>query len=200
MPMLRRLIPVTALLAVATGARAQDYEERRGAGATIGIGASSAGVNCTPQCGGDRYSGPTYLLRGTAAVTPQLTLAAEADEFQQNIQTQSGPGNWRMVWIMLEAIWYLREEEGIYVKAGFGSAQVRANATFPTVGAIDLNATNIGFVAGVGRDFRLTSNFGVTLYADYLSTPRTVSYLNGAQQNARMGADVLNIGLGFSVF
>lgn len=196
-----KLAPLAALLFAATTARAQDYDAgRTGAGATLAISPSSAGINCTPRCGGDRVSGPTYTFRGTEAVTTQFSLAVEADAFQQNVQTISGPGNWRMTWVMVAALWYPREDQDVYIEFGFGGAYVQANATFPTVGAIDLSSTNVGYVMGIGRDFRLTPHVGLTAHLDYLTTPRSVTYLSGTQQNARMGADIINIGLGLSVF
>lgn len=105
-----------------------------------------------------------------------------------------------MTWLMISAQWYPQEDGDVFAKVGFGSALVRANVTFPSVGALDLSTTNVGFTVGIGRDIRLTEHLGVTLTADYLTTPRSVAFLNGAEQNARVGADVLKIGLGVSVF
>lgn len=91
MPTALRLVAAAALC-VGTAAGAQDYDAgRAGATATLSLGASSAGVNCTPRCGGDRNSGPTYSFRGMEALNPQFSLGVEADVFQQRVQTVSGP-------------------------------------------------------------------------------------------------------------
>lgn len=73
----------TALFAVlGPTVGAQDFgAERRGLSASVGLGASSAGVACVPKCKLERYSGASFLLRGAAHVTPQLAIVFEANGF-----------------------------------------------------------------------------------------------------------------------
>lgn len=201
MPTPRRLALMTALLVAAIRAEAQDYTaERNGMSATLGVGLSSAGLTCSPRCSGDRRTGPTFQLRGAAAVSPQFTLVVEGNTFQQSVETPSGPGNWRLTWVTIGFLWYPHEDEDLFLKVGVGGTVLHANATFDTVGALDLNTRDLGFVVGVGRDYRLSANYGFTLYADYSAAPRSVAYLHDVDSGARMGGDVLNLGLGFSVF
>ncbi|HVZ49457.1 MAG TPA: hypothetical protein VG916_11780 [Gemmatimonadaceae bacterium] len=201
MTMSRRLVPAVALCVAASGARAQDYvPTRNGMTATFGVGISSAGLNCTPACASDRRSGPTFQVRGAAAVAPQLTLAIEGNSFQQNTPTASGSASWRLLWVTIGALWYPREDEDFFVKIGVGGTILHANPVFDSVGAINLNTRDVGLVLGVGRDYRLSDSYGLTLYADFLTAPRSIAYLHNSDSGARLGADVLNVGLGFSVF
>lgn len=196
-----RLLPLLAVSIAAPYAGAQDYVPlRHGVMMTVGAGVSSAGLSCTPACSADRRAGPTYQGRLGVALSPQLSVGIEANSFQQNVPTASGPGSWRLLWATVVAQWYLHEEEDTFVKVGFGTISFNANPVFSSVGAVDLTTRDFGFVAGLGRDYRLGEHFGVTLYADYLTAARSAALAHGNDSGARLGGDLIVVGLGFSLF
>jgi hypothetical protein len=205
MPTLQRFLVAAAVVAAVAGqpalARAQDYAAARaGLAAAVGVGISSAGITCTPRCGGDRSTGPTYTIRGVANVNPQLAVVVEGNGFYHAVPRAEGAGRWQLTWVTLGAMWYPTEEGDAYLRVGFGAAITHAHATFPTVGALDLNTRDVGMVIGVGRDYRLTERYGFTLHADYMVTPQSVGYLYAVDSGAKVGADVINVGIAAIVF
>ncbi|MDA1081291.1 MAG: hypothetical protein O2973_06375 [Gemmatimonadetes bacterium] len=205
MKMIRRIAHASVAAAIAAGlatsAGAQGvYNERAGMTASIGVGAGTAGLSCVPKCKGDRLSGPVLLIRGAANVAPQLTIALEANLFNASFPIANGTGGWALSWVTLNAQWYPKAEENFFIKAGAGLGLVRAHATFPEVGALDMHANSVGLVVGIGRDFRLTSKMGVSIYADYMSTTRSVGLIAEADSGARLSADVISIGLAAFIF
>ncbi|MCC7194870.1 MAG: hypothetical protein IT356_04870 [Gemmatimonadaceae bacterium] len=191
----------TALAAAPRPAGGQDYlDDRRGIAAAVGGGLSSAGLNCNPRCSGDRRAGPVFTARGIGYITPHLAVAVSADGYYQSVARAGGAGRWQMNWFTLGAMWYPREDGDVYFRAGMGAAIMHAHTTFPSVGALDLDTRHVGFVAGVGRDYRLWRGYGVTAFADYLFTPRSTGYLYGVESGAEVGADVLTIGIAAIVF
>jgi hypothetical protein len=124
----------------------------------------------------------------------------EADGFYHAVPRAEGQGRWQLMWVTLGAMWYPTEEGDAYVRVGFGAAITHVHATFPTVGALDLNTRDIGFIVGVGRDYRLTDQYGFTIHADYMATPRSIGYLYAVDSGAKVGADVINIGIAAIVF
>lgn len=205
MPTPRSLFLASALVAgvvtLPPSAGAQDYyAARSGLAAAVGVGASSAGITCSPRCNGDRSTGPTFTLRGVANVTPQLAVLVEANGFYQSVSREEGAGRWQLTWVTLGGMWYPTEEGDAYVRVGFGAAIAHVHATFPTVGALDLNTRDVGLIIGVGRDYRLSDNFGFTVHADYMMSPKSTGYLYAVDSGAKVGADVINLGIAAIVF
>jgi hypothetical protein len=197
----RTIVLVGLLCGTAGTAVAQDYlPERYGMTAALGVGAATAGIACNPRCQGDRQTGPVYQVRGAANVTPQFTIAIEGNVFNKTFSTSNGEGRWQLIWGTLGFLWYPTAESETYVKVGIGASVWHAHTTFPDVGALDLNTHNLGFVAGVGRDYRLSTQYGLNVFADYLYAPRSTGYLHGVESGAEIGGDVINIGLAIIVF
>lgn len=197
------IVRFAALSAYLTGAvvSAQDLSaERSGLVGSFGVAGGSAGVNCDPKCLGDRQTGPTFMIRGAASVAPQLTLGVEVNQFNQHVPAANNKGRWQLTWITLDALWYPRAEEDLYFKVAVGISTIHAHATFPTVGALNMNSSNLGVVFGVGRDFRLANSYAITLFGDYLTTALSTAFISSTDSGARIGADVLNVGLALTLF
>lgn len=201
----KQLAMVAALAMLAAGttrsAQAQDYAaERSGLTASIGAGPGSSGISCSPRCQGDRLTGPVVQLRGAAHVAAQFTIALEGNFFRRSFPIASGTGRSDLRWVTLGALWYPRVEEDIYVKLGIGIGTIRSHVTFPEVGALQMSANDLGTLVGIGRDFRVTESLAVTLYADFLSVPRSTAFISRSDSGARIGADVLSIGLALTLY
>lgn len=200
-------------LAIATGAAAlgaatpraaraqEEYAaERSGLTASIGVAPGSSGISCSPRCQGDRLNGPVFQLRGAAHVAAQFTLALEGNFFRQSFPIANGTGRSDLRWVTLGALWYPRAEENVFVKVGVGIGTIRSHVTFPEVGALQMSANDIGTLIGVGRDFRFTESVALTLYADFLSVPRSTAFISRSDSGARIGADVLSVGLALTLY
>lgn len=198
-----RMLSIGGALIVAPAAQAQDLSaERTGLAVSFGVAAGSAGLNCTPKCQGDRLSGPIWMVRGVANVSSQLAFGLEVNQFNQHAPAANNKGRWQLTWITFDALWYPQAEEDLYFKVGIGISTVHAHVTFPSVpaGALNLNSSNAGLAIGVGRDFRLSNSYAITAFGDYLATAKSTAFLSSTDSGARMGADVLNLGLALTLF
>ena len=193
---------VSLALGVAAGAAgAQDFEAARaGMTASFGVAASTAGVSCVPDCSASRTSGPTFLVRGGAHISSRFSIVAEADLFRKNVETPNGPGTWAMSWYMLGMLVYPRAEEDVFLSLGAGLAVSRMHVTFPDVGAIKLNTSNLGSAVGIGRDFRFRDSMAITAYAQYLFTGRTQALVGRSNSGAKVSTDILTTGLALTLF
>lgn len=169
---------------------------------SIGVSVASAALSCSPQCSGNRLSGPLFLLRGGAQLSPQLTLVLEADQYRQTLRTEKGDGEWRMSWYMLGAVWYPNAEEDFFVNVGIGVSMLRNHVSFPSVtaGPLGLNSSDLGASVGIGRDFRLSDRAGVTAYLGMLFSPKSQALVGRANSGARMAADIVHAGLAATFF
>lgn len=190
-----------ALGAAADTAGGQDFEAaRQGLTSSFGVAASTAGVSCVPDCSASRTSGPSFLLRGGAHLTSRFSIVAEADLFRQGVSTPSGPGSWAMSWYMLGMLLYPRAEEDVFLSLGAGIAVSRMHVTFPDVGALKMNTSNIGSAVGIGRDFRFRDSMAITAYAQYLFSGRTTALIGRSNSGAKVSTDVLTAGLALTLF
>jgi hypothetical protein len=182
--------------------RAQDLQpERSGLMAVVGAGIGSAGVSCDPRCSSDRRSGPIFVVRGGAYVSPSLTLDLETSLFRQNVENSDGSqGRWALSWYLVGLQWFPRAEDDFYVHVGVGLGAARANVSFPNIGTLDLNASDIGGVLGVGRELRLTNNVGATVFGEYLFMVKTGASLGRSDSGAKLSADILHAGIALLFF
>ena len=204
--LLRRAVTATTAFAALYAAAgkslgAQDFAaERRGLAASIGVGASNAGVLCVPKCQADRRSGVSFMLRGLANLTPQVAVAVEVNGFQRNIPIPTGEGRWEFTWVTFGGLWYPKAEEDVYLHAALGVATAHAHVTFPVVGPYSMTTSSVGLIVGVGRDFRFRDGYAITAYADYLSASRSTGFIANADSGARLSSDMVTAGLAITIF
>jgi len=200
----RAFVAVSAAAMCATAAaplHAQDFSaERRGLAASFGVGATTAGVSCVPKCEADRRSGASFMFRGAANITPQITVAAEVNVFQRKVPISTGDGRWEFTWVTFGALWYPKAEEDIFLHAALGVAVMHVHATFPVVGPQNMNTSSLGLIVGVGRDFRIGNGYAITAYADYLSAARSTAFIANADSGARLSGDLVTAGLAITIF
>ncbi|MDQ8165215.1 MAG: hypothetical protein P3A28_05590 [Gemmatimonadota bacterium] len=190
-----------ALCAAADPAGGQDVDAgRQGLTSSFGVAASTAGVSCVPDCSASRTSGPSFLIRGGAHLASQFAIVAEANLFRQDITTPTGPGSWALSWYTLGMLLYPRPEEDVFLSIGVGMAVARMHVTFPDVGALKMNASNLGSTVGIGRDFRFRDSMAVTAYAQYLFSGRTQALIGRSNSGAKVSTDVLTAGLALTLF
>ncbi len=205
MPLMTRAVwSAAAVLVLGFAARpalGQDFEaERGGLTSSLGVSLSSAGVSCVPDCSASRRSGPTFLIRGGAHLSSRFSMVIEGDMYRQGVETPSGPGTWAMSWYMLGILLYPRAEEDVFLSAGAGLAVTRMHVTFPDVGALKLNTSNLGAAVGIGRDFRFRDNMAITAYAQYLFSGRTQALIGRANSGAKLSTDIVAAGLALTLF
>jgi hypothetical protein len=196
-------ISLVAAGCFATSLAAQDLEaERTGMSGTVGLSVGSAGMSCAPECSGNRLTGPLFLARGGAHLTPQLSIFIEGDLFRKPVAAPAGDGEWRMSWYMLGLLWYPRAEEDFFVSVGVGLVLVRSHVTFPSVtaGPLALNTSDVGGSVGVGRDIRISDRIAITAYGALNLAPRSAALIGRSNSGARISADVVHAGLAVTLF
>jgi hypothetical protein len=192
---------VFALVVAPRPALGQDLEaERGGLTSSFGVALSSAGVSCVPDCSASRRTGPTFLVRGGAHLTPRFSIVLEGDMYRQGVETPTGPGTWAMSWYMLSMLLYPRAEQDVFLSLGAGLAVGRMHVTFPDVGALKLNTSNLGGAVGIGRDFRFRDKTAITAYAQYLFSGRTQALIGRSNSGAKVSTDILAAGLALTLF
>ncbi len=177
----------------------EELGERHGFTGSVGVGLSSAGISCAPQCTADRLSAPLLTARIGGNVSPQFSLSLEASLFHADVKTVSPAGSWNLSWFTLSGIWYPNSETDFFLKFGVGVAAVKADVTFPHSGVLTLTSSDFGARVGIGKDYYLTDNLAVTAFADFLFTPRSQALSAGSDSGAKMSADVLHVGLALTI-
>jgi hypothetical protein len=177
-----------------------DFAQPRRLSVMIGGSLGSAGISCVPQCSADRQPGPSFLLRGKGQLSSQFELSLEWTTFGQGISTPQGPGRWTLAWYLLGAVWHPNDREDFFINAGVGLGAGKAHVTFPMVGALPMNFSNLGATLGFGRDFALREGFSVTAFAEYHFTLRSQGLIGRSNSGARVAADVVSAGLGLTIF
>jgi hypothetical protein len=199
-----RAVSVAALVLIAAAPlRAQDdvgFQQGR-LMFSIGGGAASAGVSCTPKCSADRVAGPALLVRGGSQISPQFNVTLEMDFFRRDFKSDNGDdARWTMSWYLLGMQWFPNVEETFFLTVGAGLGIARANVTFPQVGPLPLYASDVGLMLGIGKDFYFREDMAFTAYLSYLTTSRTSAQIGRADSGAKMSADLVKAGLAFTIF
>ncbi len=182
-------VRAVALVVLASGvAAAQHAQTRDGFGISFGIGGGSAGVSCD-GCGTDRENGLSGYLRLGGYVRPTLFVGGETNGFTKNVDGVDVAASF----VSAVVQWYPQVSSGFYLKTGAGLA----------VGSLDdgldeLSATGMGLTLGAGYDWRLTRNFSLTPYINYLRSVGAEAKFNGAGLGENLNVDVLQFGLGFT--
>jgi hypothetical protein len=182
-----------------TGAAQDDpYERRRFTGA-LGLGVSSAGVSCAPECSLERQSGPALMARVGGHISPQFTLGLETTLYRADVKGMKPAGRWALSWLGLSAAWYPNPDEDFFLKIALGVASLHVDVPFPGVGAIELTSSDFGATIGIGRDFHVTERFAITAFGDILFTPRSSAVANGSNSGAKISADMVHAGLAITI-
>lgn len=191
-------IMIAACIASAAAAQEEQGDRRRFVG-SLGIGVSSAGISCAPQCNGDRQSGTAVLARIGGHISSQFTLGVEITHFSANIKTMTPAGQWSMTWYTLSSVWYPSADDDFFLKLGLGIAATRADLAFPKSSGVALTASDFGAVVGIGKDFRFTDMLAVTTFANVLFTTRSQATTNGSNSGAKISADMIHLGAAISI-
>lgn len=179
---------VVALALTAGVADAQHPQNRQGFGISFGFGGGSAGISCD-GCESDRETSLSGYLRLGGYTRPSLFVGAETNGW-----TNSEDGVDETIGFLSAVVqWYPQVASGLYLKGGAGFA--RADATD---GIDDIATTGFGISMGTGYDWRLTRNFSLTPYANYLRSFGGELEVNGSGTDFSTNIDLFQFGLGFT--
>jgi hypothetical protein len=178
------------MLFVASPALAQSARE--GFTISFGLGAGSAAASYEGNST-DRIKGPSGYLRIGGTVTPKLVIAGEA----QGLTHKDGTLTSHFGSLMAVAQWYPQAAGGFYLSGGLGLGVISENDTDPL---FDYELVSVGGAAqlGLGYDVRMTRNFSLTPYINFLGIGGGKPSLNGQSQSGTMSANSVQLGLGFS--
>jgi hypothetical protein len=200
-----RLSTAAVLIAVAVGAatpaRAQDDGDRKGIAGSLGVGYSSVGASCVPECAVDRQQGLSLLLHIAGHVSPQFTLGVETSVFKDASVQYLTPakGTWTSAFLLLSAQWYPSVDSDFFIKIGGGIATSKLDLPFNVTGIQTLTMSDFGGSVGIGRDWLVGEHIGLTTFADALFTPRSRALINNADSGARVTVDHIRAGLAISI-
>lgn len=189
---MRRLIgTAAALLLVASPALAQSAA-RQGFTISFGLGAGSAAASYEGNTS-DRISGPSGYLRIGGAVSPRLVIAGET----QGLTHKEGSLTSHFGSLMAVAQWYPQAAGGFYLSGGLGLGLISENDSDPL---FDYELVSVGAAAqvGLGYDVRMTRNFSLTPYVNFLGIGGGKPRFNGVSQSGTLSANSVQFGLGFS--
>ena len=190
---MRRFIgTAAALLAFASPVFAQGAPAlRQGFTISFGLGGGSAAFGYEGNSS-DRFSGPSGYLRIGGAVTPSLVIAGETHGWtrsEEDITSQVG-------YLMAVAQWYPNAAGGFHLIGGLGAGMMNEEDDAP--GGYQLESVGGAFQVGLGYDIRMTRNFSLTPYANFLGMGGGEPRFNGVSAGGSLSANVFQFGLGFS--
>src|SRR5215203_2075269 len=156
-------------IAATAGAQETGGNTRQGFGISFGLGAGSAAVSCE-DCSSERDNGLSGYLRIGGYARPSLFVGGETNGWVRNDQ-----GVDQQIGILSAVVqWYPQSATGFYLKGGGGFARVTANDGFDEVAS-----SGIALTGGAGYDWRLTRNFSLTPYANYVRSVGAEAEVNG---------------------
>jgi hypothetical protein len=189
---MRRFIgTAAALLLVASPALGQNAA-RQGFTVSFGLGAGSAAASYEGNTT-ERISGPSGYLRVGGAVSPTLVIAGES----HGLTRKDGTLTSHFGYLLAIAQWYPQPSGGFYVSGGLGLGVIREDDSDP---GFDYELQSVGAAAqvGLGYDVRMTRNFSLTPYVNFLGMGGGKPSLNGQGQSGTMSANAVQFGLGFT--
>jgi hypothetical protein len=187
---MRRFIgTAAALLLFASTASAQD---RQGFTVSFGVGAGSAGFSYEGTTS-DRIAGPSGYLRLGGAITPNLIIAGESHGW-----TRSDAGvTSRVGYLMAVAQWYPQAAGGFHLLGGLGLGVLTEEDT-EAASSYELESVGGAVQLGLGYDVRMSRNFSLTPYVNFLGMGGGEPKFNGSGVGGTLSANVVQFGLGFS--
>jgi hypothetical protein len=149
-----------ALLAVvlATTANAQQAQTRQGIFFGGGLGYGSMGISCT-GCGDVGREGSVSGFASVGgALRRNILLGVELNGWTKS----EGAGNVTMGNLSGAAYWYPMTTQGLFLKAGAGYSNLRADD-----GVDSASDGGLGILAGVGYDIKAGRNLSITPVANW---------------------------------
>jgi hypothetical protein len=167
-----------ALLAIllATTANAQQAQTRQGFWIGGGMGYGTMGLSCTGCADVGRTGGLSGYAKFGGTLRQNILLGVEMNGWTKS----EGGGRVTMGNLSGAAYWYPMPTQGLFVKAGAGYANLRADD-----GVNSASDGGLGILGGVGYDIRVARNLSITPVANYFR-----GGFNGGSAN------VLQIGMG----
>ncbi|MFN2567247.1 MAG: hypothetical protein ABR499_19805 [Gemmatimonadaceae bacterium] len=179
-----------ALLLFASSASAQ---ARQGFTVSFGLGAGSAGFSYEGSTSEERATGPSGYLRVGGAVTPSLIIAGESHGWTRS----EGSVTSRVGYLMAVAQWYPQATGGFHLLGGLGLGMISENDTDPGF-AYELESVGAAVQFGLGYDVRMSRNFSLSPYVNFLGMGGGEPKLDGTGLGGTLSANVVQFGLGFS--
>jgi opacity protein-like surface antigen len=183
------LAAASLLVLSATASAQSNVQTRDGFTISFGLGAGSAALTC-PGCGSTpRETGASGYLRLGGAISPSLVLSAETNGWSKTIQGVDT----RMGSLMGVAQWYPSVSNGFYVAGGVGLSAYSEQD--PSTKA---DAVGLGYQFGTGYDFRMSHNFSLTPYVNFVGMANSDVKVDGTSLNQKIGTSNVQYGIGFT--
>ncbi|MFL5403992.1 MAG: outer membrane beta-barrel protein [Gemmatimonadales bacterium] len=163
-------------LALATTANAQQAQTRQGFWIGGGLGYGSLGLSCSGCADVGREGGLSGYAKLGGTLRQNILLGVEMNGWTKS----EGGGSVTMGNLSGAAYWYPMPTNGLFIKAGAGYANLRADD-----GVTTASDGGFGWLAGAGYDIRMGRNLSITPVANYFRG----GFNNGS-------ANVLQIGVG----
>ena len=190
---MRRFIGMAAaLLLFASPAFGQDAL-RQGFTVSFGVGAGSASFSYEGTTSDRRAAGPSGYLRLGGAISPNVVLAGESHGWTRT----AGSLSQRVGYLMGVVQWYPQTLGGFHVLGGVGVGLLDEDDSDAALGYA-LESVGAALQVGVGYDVRMTRNFSLTPYINFLGMGGGEPKLNGSSVGGTLSANVVQLGLGFS--
>jgi hypothetical protein len=175
-------------LGLAGAAEAQRPQTRQGFWIGFGLGAGSAGADCS-VCTDEREIGLSGHLRAGATVSPAFLLGAETNGW---VKSEGGVDQ-RIGALSATAYWYPSVAGGFYLKGGLGVMGYWVDDGFD-----ELSAVGLGLQLGLGYDFRVGSNFSLTPYLNALAAGGADAKFNGIALGEDFNPNLVQFGMAVS--
>jgi hypothetical protein len=197
---MRRFIgTAAALLAFASPALAQSAPEaaagpaRQGFTVSFGIGAGKAGFSYEGNTSDEWPAGPSGYLRLGGAITPSLVIAGETHGWTRSEGTLTS----RVGYLLAVAQWYPQVTGGFHLIGGVGMGVISEKDTDP-LDRYELESVGGALQFGLGYDVRMSRNFSLTPYMNFLAMGGGEPKIDGLGVGGSMSANVVQLGLGFT--
>jgi hypothetical protein len=195
---MRRFIgTAAALLAFASPALAQSAPApapaRQGFTVSFGLGAGSTAFSYEGSTSDDRIGGPSGYLRLGGAINPSLVIAGETHGWTRS----DGTLTTHVGYLMAIAQWYPQATGGFHLIGGVGMGVIREKETDP-LDRYELESVGGALQFGLGYDVRMSRNFSLTPYLNFLGMGGGEPKFDGRGIGGSMSANVVQLGLGFT--